>query len=158
MSRPPRIPGFSYLGPYRYFVTFCTLDRRDVFIDVPLGQSVVSQFRRTCRKERFAILAFCVMPDHAHLLVEGTDAQSDLRALIKSAKQSSGQRFAARMKRPLWDEGFHDRVLRPEDDLKGIARYIIENPVRGGLVRSPIDYPLLGSDVWTVQELIDSLW
>jgi len=39
-----------------------------------------------------------------------------------------------------------------------IARYIIENPVRAGLVCSPIDYPLLGSDLWTLQELIDSLW
>jgi len=42
------------------------------------------------------------MPDHAHLLLEGTDRNSDLRMLIKTAKQSSGQRFAARMKRPLW--------------------------------------------------------
>jgi len=98
------------------------------------------------------------MPDHAHLLLEGTDRNSDLRMVIKTAKQSSGQRFAARMKRPLWDEGFHDRVVRPEDDVKRIARYIIENPVRAGLVRSPSDYPLSGSDMWTMEQLIDSLW
>jgi REP element-mobilizing transposase RayT len=98
------------------------------------------------------------MPDHAHLLVEGTCDTSDFPHLIKSAKQRSAQSFAARHKHALWQEGFYDRVLRPEDDPKQIARYIIENPVRAGLVRSPIDYPLLGSDVWTVQELIDSLW
>jgi REP-associated tyrosine transposase len=98
------------------------------------------------------------MPDHLHLLVEGTDATSDLQAFIKSAKQSSGQRFAARMKRPLWEEGFHDHVLRPEEDPKGFARYIIENPVRARLVQSTLDYPLIGSDRWTMQELIDSLW
>jgi REP-associated tyrosine transposase len=158
MSRPPRINGFSYLGAYRYFVTFCTLERRAVFTDIALGRLVVLQFRRTCRREKFAILAYCVMPDHAHLLLEGMDAASNLVALIKSAKQSSGQRFAAKMKRPLWDEGFHDHVLRPEEDPKRFARYIIENPVRAGLVKSPLDYPLSGSARWTMQELIDSLW
>jgi REP element-mobilizing transposase RayT len=158
MSRPPRIEGFNYRGPYRYFVTFCTLHRRDVFTDVAIGQFVASQLRRTCRHMRFAVLAYCLMPDHAHLLVEGVRDTSDFRHLIKSAKQRTGQSFAARHKHPLWQEGFYDRVLRPGDDPKTIARYIIENPVRAGLVRSAIDYPLLGSDVWTVQELIDSLW
>ena len=158
MSRPPRIEGFDYVGPYRYFVTFCTLNRATVFTDIRLGESVVWQFRRTCREKRFEILAYCVMPDHTHLLLEGTDAASNLVALIKSVKQRSGQRFAARMKRPLWDEGFHDRVLRPEDDPKTFARYIIENPVRAGLVKSPLHYPLSGSERWTMQELIEGLW
>ena len=104
------------------------------------------------------MLAYCVMPDHAHVLLEGKDSASNLMALIKSVKQSSGQRFAARTKRPLWQEGFHDHVLRPEEDPKRFARYIIENPVRAGLVESPLDYPLSGSNRWTIQELIHSLW
>jgi REP element-mobilizing transposase RayT len=158
MSRPPRIEGFDYLGPYRYFLTFCTFDRRDVFSDVATGQFVASQLRRTCRAQRFAVLAYCLMPDHAHLLVEGTCDSCDLRHLMKSAKQRSGQSFAARHEHPLWQEGFYDRVLRPEDDARKVARYIIDNPVRAGLVASPLDYELLGSDVWTVRELVDSLW
>jgi putative transposase len=158
MSRPPRIKGFSYVGPYRYFITFCCLGRAEVFTDIRLGRSVVWQFRRTCREKKFAILAYCLMRDHAHLLLEGMDDASSLASLIKTAKQSSGQRFAARMNRPLWEEGFHDHVLRPEEDPKRFARYIIENPVRAGLVKSPLDYPLSGSGRWTMQELVDSLW
>ena len=98
------------------------------------------------------------MPDHAHVLVEGTSDTSDLRRLIKSAKQRSGQSFAARHNRPLWQERFHDRVLRHDEDSKRIARYIIENPVRAGLVHSALDYRLSGSDIWTLEELINSLW
>ena len=98
------------------------------------------------------------MLDHAHLLVEGTSDRSDFCRLIKSAKQSSGQSYAAAAKQPLWQEGFYDRVLRPDEDPKKIARYIIDNPVRAGLVRSPLDYPLSGSDLWTMQELVSSLW
>ena len=38
-----------------------------------------------------------------------------------------------------------------------VARYLLNNPVRAGLVMSPIDYPYLGSDRWSVTELIDAL-
>jgi REP element-mobilizing transposase RayT len=98
------------------------------------------------------------MPDHVHLLLEGRSERSDFRGLIKSLKQSSGQRYASRAKQRLWQEGYWDRVLRPDDDAKKIARYIVENPVRAGLVRCAVDYPLVGSDVWASEELIDSLW
>jgi putative transposase len=133
MSRRPRVEGFNYLGFYRYFVTFCTFDRRHLLSDVVIAHSVLSQFRRISRRNKFTILAYCLMPDHVHLLVEGRSERSDFRGLIKSLKQSSGQRYAS-------------------------ARYIVENPVRAGLVRCAADYPLVGSHVWTLEELIDSLW
>ncbi len=119
---------------------------------------MVWQFQRTCRKKKFTILAYCLMPDHVHLLIEGSSETSDFRHLMKSAKQSSSQRFAASFKRPLWQEGFYDRVLREDDDPKNVARYVIENPVRAGLVCSALDYPLSGSDIWTLEELMNSLW
>jgi REP element-mobilizing transposase RayT len=34
----------------------------------------------------------------------------------------------------LWQKGFHDRALRREDDLAEVARYVVSNPVRAGLV------------------------
>ena len=55
---------------------------------------------------------------------------------------------------PLWQDSYYDRVVRAEEDLGGIARYIIENPVRAGLVKSPLEYPFVGSTVWPLKELI----
>jgi hypothetical protein len=40
-------------------------------------------------------------------------------------------------------------------DTRELARYIINNPVRGDLVESPADYPFLGSDVWSLAELFE---
>jgi len=97
------------------------------------------------------------MPDHAHLLVEGTGTNSDLRRFSKLAKQRSGAAFALEYRRPLWQEGFHDRVLRADEDAKAVARYIVANPVRASLVVSPGNYPYCGSDVWTMAELIESI-
>ena len=55
-----------------------------------------------------------------------------------------------------WQEGSHEHVLRGDEDARHVARYIIENPVRAGLVTTPFQYPYLGSDVWTLGELIES--
>ena len=41
-----------------------------------------------------------------------------------------------------WQDGFHDHALRKEDDLIDVARYIVANPVRAGLVRKVGDYSL----------------
>jgi len=43
---------------------------------------------------------------------------------------------------PLWQQGFHDRALRREDDLVKMARYVVANPLRAGLVERLGDYPL----------------
>lgn len=97
------------------------------------------------------------MPDHAHLLVEGLDDSSDLRRLAKLMKQHSGAAHAMRTGQRLWQEGYYDRVLRQEEDAKYVARYILDNPVRAGLAKSPGEYPYLGSDVWTLEELLGSV-
>lgn len=95
------------------------------------------------------------MPDHAHLLVQGLSDDANLRRFAKLAKQRSGAAFAMRHRRPLWQEGYFERVLRKEDDLKTIVSYVLANPVRAGLVASPAEYPYSGSDRWTMAELFD---
>jgi hypothetical protein len=42
----------------------------------------------------------------------------------------------------IWQRGFFDRAIRKDDDLLGIARYIVANPLRAGIVDSVGDYPL----------------
>jgi REP element-mobilizing transposase RayT len=85
MSRPKRLDGFNYLGRHRYFLTFCCRDRIPVFRDTQIAERTIAQFRRTSTLEQFAILAYCLMPDHAHLLAEGLDKDSDLKRFAKLA-------------------------------------------------------------------------
>ena len=97
------------------------------------------------------------MPDHAHLLIEGSREHSDMRQFAKMAKQGSGAVYALKSGRALWQEGYHDRVLRAEEDSRRVARYILENPVRAGLVKHASEYPFSGSDIWAMADLIGSL-
>jgi REP element-mobilizing transposase RayT len=157
MSRPPRIKGFDYLGPYRYFLTFCTIDRSTPFRNPSAAELVLTQFRSIAGASSFALLAYCLMPDHVHLLAEGKTADADLKRFAKRLKQATGQAWAFRTGSRLWQEGYYDRVLRPGDDAKAVARYIVGNPVRAGLAASPAEYPYVGLDVWTLDELMESV-
>ena len=156
MTRPRRLAAFSYIGLARYFLTFCTRNRRRVFFDEVIVGMTMLEFRQAADREEFAILAYCVMPDHSHLLVEGATHRSDFRRFVKRAKQQSGAAYALRHGAPLWQEGYYERVLRRDEDVGDIARYILWNPVRAGLVRTPAEYPYIGSDVWSIEELIEA--
>jgi len=114
------------------------------------------EFLRVAEREHFAVLAYCFMPDHLHMLVEGTSDTSDLLSFVKIAKQCSGRMHVTVHGTLLWQEGYHERVLRPSEDVRSVARYVIDNPVRAGLVKTPLAYPFLGSGVWSVRDLLDS--
>jgi REP element-mobilizing transposase RayT len=152
-----RLPNFDYLGPHQYFLTFCVRDRLPVFRDRAIADQTLTQFRRTASLEQFALLAYCLMPDHAHLLAQGVRDDSDVRRFAKMAKQRSGGLYARTQHSPLWQPGYFERVLREEDDARILARYIVNNPVRARLVESPADYPLVGSDVWSLKDLLESI-
>ena len=82
------------------------------------------------------------MPDHLHALLQigETDPLSAVVGRIKSRSATAVRRVAA-MPIDVWFQGFHDRALRREDDIRGAARYIVANPVRAGLVQRCQDYP-----------------
>ena len=157
MSRPKRLRGFSYVGLHRYLLTFRTFNSARLFEDAGHVNTALSQIRLTATLDRFAILAYCFMPDHLHLLVDALTDTSQLKPFVKMAKQRSGASHALCGHGRLWHEGFWDQVLRIDTDPVPAIRYIFENPVRARMVSSPHEYPYLGSDVWPVEYLIGLL-
>jgi REP element-mobilizing transposase RayT len=125
-----------------YLLTINTRDREPIFKDFSLGRGVVNQFR--CAQDQgFAnSLAWVVMPDHFHWLIElrqgslGGLVQRTKSLTTKAVKQSTGRTTS------LWQRGFHDWALRREEDLVKMARYVVANPLRAGLVEKLGDYPL----------------
>ena len=112
------------------------------------------QFRECACNQRFANHAYCFMPDHVHLVVEGQSPDSDLFELIRLWKSKTAFAFKREAGKQLWQRGFYDRILRSEDDMVAAAMYVIENPVRAKLVVEPHHYPFLGSDTTTVDEIL----
>jgi REP element-mobilizing transposase RayT len=107
----------------------------------------------TSRKHGFADIAHILMPDHVHALVEGERDDSDFIKWLDLWRQLSGFFWRRRTGNYLWQEGYWDYTLRDDDSVRGIASYIAWNPVRAGLVTAPAEYPWIGSDRFTVEEL-----
>jgi putative transposase len=108
---------------------------------------VRSQFLRCARANDFAILAYCFMPDHLHVVAQGIKPTSDLRLFVAVAKQRSAYAARSWTKGRLWQPGYYERILRDRDDVQNVIRYVLENPVRAGLVRVAGDYPFAGEPV-----------
>ena len=149
LRRPSRLPQFSYLGFQRYSLRFTTHRRLHIFVSSESVRAVLTQILRACVEEKFEMLAYCFMPDHVHLLVEGRALQSDLRRLVKVAKQRAAFVGRTTLGVPqLWQEGYYERVLRSADATDVVIRYILHNPVRAGIVARVEDYPFSGAQHW----------
>ncbi len=83
------------------------------------------------------------MPDHLHILVAGGE-KSSLTKLVKRFKQTSSYHYMGGGRSRLWQRSYYDHVLRCEEDVVEVARYIWENPIRKGLVETVRDYPFSG--------------
>ena len=104
--------------------------------------AVIDQLRREDLSGNTDTFAFVVMPDHFHWLITLTGSRP-LSVSVNTVKSWSTRRIneLAGSTGRLWSPGFFDRAIRKEEDLGAIARYIVANPLRAGLVRSIRDYP-----------------
>lgn len=88
------------------------------------------------------LVAWVLMPDHAHWLLQ-LGPREPLPTLASRLKSASARAVNAALGRsgPLWSRAFHDRALRHDEDVATAAGYVIDNPLRAGLVRRRGDYP-----------------
>ncbi|NWA29134.1 transposase [Pseudomonas gingeri] len=130
-----------------YLLTAVIEDRHPLLADWPVGRLLVQQFRQAQAEGRVDSLSWVVMPDHFHWLIELKN--STLPELMLATKSRSARQINARLGRSgrLWQKGFHDRAIRREENLLAVARYIVANPLRAGLVKRVQDYPLWDA-VW----------
>lgn len=132
-----------------YHVTAATLKRAPIFVDYRAAQAACRCFENPAILHDARMLAWVLMPDHAHWLIELGEAQS-LGKLVHGLKAFSAINVNGCMDRrgPAWNRAYHDRALRRDEDILAVARYIIANPLRAGLVSSVGDYPYWDT-IWT---------
>jgi putative transposase len=152
----PRLEPALYIGLRRYFLTFCTAHRRRWFVQADVVQLTSEHILQTAPLFDIETIAYCYMPDHVHLLIEGCTETADARAFVHQAKQRAAYAFTQRWAAKLWQPSYYDRVLRDDEETLAVARYILENPVRAGLVDSPTKYPFLGSIRHEVEDVLEA--
>ncbi len=125
---------YSQAG-HAYHVTLVVQRRKTVFNDFQSARLVIKSLMLSDEMEVTETLSFCVMPDHIHWLFclkSGSLSQTVARVKSNYSRISNTK---------IWQDGFHDHLIRTDENLTSVARYIVANPIRAKLVDSVADYP-----------------
>jgi REP element-mobilizing transposase RayT len=157
MAQPTRLSGISYDQLYVYFVTSVTLNRIKAFDRNDFGPFVASALIDIAARFGFEVSAYVVMEDHVHFLVTAIEMGADFKKMVAAWKQKTGFEWSRRHGRKLWQHGYWERVLRDNENALSVCRYIVENPVRAGLVAHPTAYPLCGSTQYEIRDICEAI-
>ena len=130
-----------------HFVTFCT-DHRWVL--PASARSIVVESCLHDNGKNYDLKLAVVMPDHVHLIftpLVDFDAMEvcSLRKIMDAIKGASAHRINKQLGRKgtVWQAESFDHVLRASENLDAKTEYLLENPVRAGLVSRWQEYPWL---------------
>ena len=140
--------GRASVSGQRYLVTFTTYQRQPLFSNLALALDAGKEIHDPRSWQKSMLLAWVLMPDHWHGLIELGEGES-LSSLLRVFKANVSRRIRVRWPEtgPVWEKSFHDRALRKDEDAIAVARYLVLNPVRAGLVAKVGDYPFWNA-VW----------
>ena len=137
----PRLKDFDYSSSHVYFITSNTHEKKSYFIERDFNREVIECLKEKRNVFEMKIFVYCLMPDHFHLLLQPSGKGASVSDFIGAFK---GKVTALKRKRgiegKLWQSRFHDHILRKNEDITEVARYILNNPVRRGLVEVWEDY------------------
>jgi putative transposase len=146
-KRPRRLELlFSSVRPF-YFVTFNTHARRHLLACAEIQKAFCS-FCERAQGHNIAVGRYVIMPDHIHLFVAFSLTGLTLSEWIGALKTVLGKELLRLgMKKPHWQEGFFDHVLRSAESYSQKWEYVRMNPVRAGFCQKAEDWPFQGEIV-----------
>lgn len=118
-----------------YHAVFNTRNRQSIFSDFELAHTMRLCLKASDAQCHSETLAYCIMPDHIHWLF--ILKQHSLSAVIARTKSD----FSRKTQSKIWQDSFYDHAIRSDEALIEVARYIVANPLRAGLVKNVSEYP-----------------
>ena len=140
---PHDVPSWVPFGSC-YFITVCATPKgRNQLATPEIADRIVESFKFNTSRQLWWGDLLLVMPDHIHALMR-FPAEPGIRKSILDWKH-----FLTRTCKIEWQRDFFEHRLRDDENHAEKASYIRMNPVRGGLVAKPEEWPF----VWTFDNL-----
>ena len=116
--------------------------RGECLLRTPACASIVEETLLFSDGERYKLLAWCVMPNHVHVIAVQSEGWA-LEQVVQAWKSASAHRINRLPSRRgrLWRREYFDRFMRDDDHLSTSIAYVEENPVRAGLASTPACWP-----------------
>lgn len=117
-----------------YLITTVTHQRKPIFTQLSLARMAINALRYHDDQKRITTLAYVLMPDHLHWLFQLHS--ETLSRIMRDFKGYSSRQINKQTGQngKVWQAGYHDHALRGDEDVQRVARYIVTNPLRAGLV------------------------
>ena len=124
------------------FVTLCTKDRKRILADSAAHDVLLSAWQT---QPSWLVGRYVIMPDHVHLFCSPAECPPrSLATWIKFWKSLCAQGWSQPNQLPIWQRHFWDTQLRRGESYDDKWEYVVENPVRAGLVKRSEDWPYQG--------------
>jgi len=90
----------------------------------------------------YEVVAFCIMSNHVHLVLNMEKTNVPLHSILQRVKSYSARKANSllEMKGIFWQRENYDHVVRNSEELKRIVRYVMENPLKAGLCKTWSDW------------------
>ncbi|MDP2961093.1 MAG: transposase [candidate division Zixibacteria bacterium] len=99
----PRLKDFDYSQPYVYFLTICSKDKEKLFCNPGLNSEILNCLKQEKIEKRMEIYAYCLMPDHIHLLISPLESGVNVSKFIGSFKSKTTKiAWKHRLKGQIW--------------------------------------------------------
>jgi putative transposase len=143
--KSPRLKEFDYSQLYIYFLTICTIEKKNIFQNNSLNQEIIHCLLEEKTNSGIRLLCYCLMPNHLHLLAQPKNADANISKFIAAFKRKTYKIFHNYgIEGKIWQSSFYDHIVRKREALSEIMKYILNNPVRKGLVEKWDEYPHSG--------------
>ena len=146
--RHRRLPRLDLPG-HGYYLTCCLDLRRPLLRQAELAEKLISLYVEQRDAQQIALHGFVVMPDHYHVILT-LKGEASVSGVVRAVHSLFARhcRATTQIRGRIWQRRFYDRVIRSESDWRGKLQYLHGNPVRAGLVESPLDYPWSSYQYW----------
>jgi len=139
-----------------FFFTICARNQGQPFLNPVLAECVIASLLWTRERYQWQLFCYCLMPDHLHFIirlphgeritysagVRGQSLEGALEQIARFKSYTTTQcwwKFGGHHK--LWQKSSYDRVIRENDNVEDAVFYVLNNPVRKGLVQYWEQYP-----------------
>jgi putative transposase len=138
----------------RHFAVYDTFLDKIETVNHYLRQLMVAEIVKEALHHRdgklYDLLAYCVMSNHIHLVID-TAIQLEKPDIpyqnldkiiggLKSFTANQANKLLGK-KGHFWQAESYDRVIRNQKELENVIRYVLNNPVKAGIVENWADYP-----------------
>ena len=150
------LPRDCYIGAICVGITARIDNGSPIFTKTAIVATFTEILRGCVAQSDCQIPVYCFMPEHIHILIQGSKESSDTWTVVTGFKQRTGY-WLSKHSHQRWQKDFYDRILRHDVGFAKQVRYIVNNPVRRGLVKNWEDYPYTGSIGFDLKELLSEL-